>query len=239
MTQTTTEPSTDETVAFAGTIGVIGVIGIIIILLAHPIGTTDLYDDAGEFIDHVSPFWVLIHFAAAIVLAVFPLIFGTWARTLDPGPARLVAGWSATMATAGFALGVLHMIGTDTMTFWAFQDTFEAAGGSEASIIGADILLRLHAATLASWVALFFLTVPLMAGTAALMAHWGPRWLGWMAVVAGLLQIAALTVTVIEHQWTTLSDQILFRGGVTLHVLFTLALAMGLRRGAPIGEPTG
>ncbi len=237
MTHTTTDRPTDEMVAFAGRIGVVGVIGIIVVLLIHPFGTTELYDDPGKFIDHVNPFWMAIHFVAAITFAVFPLVFTTWTRTLQPGPAQVVAGWASMLAMAGFALGGLHLIGTDTMTFWAFQDTYEAAGGSEASVIGVDVLLRLHAATLSSWVAVFFLSVPLLGGIAALMAGWGPRWLGWMGIVGGAIQVVALAVTVAEHQWTTLSEQILFRTGATLFILFTLALAMGLRRGAPIGDP--
>ena len=57
-----------------------------------------------------------------------------------------VSRMRAMMSVAGVGVGAIHLAGTDTMTFWAFRDTYDAAEGSEAAAIGVDVLLRLHAA---------------------------------------------------------------------------------------------
>lgn len=228
----------DDTTRLAGTIGFWGAIAIAIVLIIHPFGTSDLYDDGFEFLDHVNAYWMIIHLAAAVIFFTLPPALGHWKDTLESARARLVAGWAHMMSIAGVGIGTLHLVGTDTMTFWAFRDTYDAAGGSEAAAIGADVLLRLHAATLTSWVTVFFFAVPLLGGIAALLDGRYPRWVGYLGVVGGALQVPAVIITVAERQWTTLSEQFVFRTGVTLFIVFWLAVAWSLRRGAPIGSPT-
>lgn len=227
----------DEAARLAGTVGFYGAIAIAIVLAIHPFGTTDLYGDGFEFLDHVNAFWMIIHLLAAAVLFTLPPLLGSWKDTLRPAPARFVGGWAHMMSIAGVGVGTIHLVGTDTMTFWAFRDTYDAANGSEAAAIGADVLLRLHAATLSSWVLVFFLAVPLLGGVAALLDGQNPKWVGYLGVLGGLLQIPALIITMAERQWTTLSEQFIFRTGATLFVVFWLAIAWGLKRGAPVGTP--
>ena len=240
MSSTIIEPRApaDDTSRLAGTIGFYGAIAIAIVLAIHPFGSTDLYGDAYEFLDHVNAYWMVIHLVAAVILFTLPPLLGSWSETLDSARARLIGKWAHTMSIAGVGVGTIHLVGTDTMTFWAFRDTYDAAGGSEAAEIGADVLLRLHAATLSSWILVFFFAVPLIGGLAALLDTRHPRWIGYLGVVAGALQVPAIITTVAERQWTTLSEQFLFRTGATLFIVFWLAIAWGLRRGTPVGTPT-
>lgn len=236
-TMTTRTAVDNETVRLAGTVGFYGAIAITILLVVHPFGTTDLYGTGSDFLGHVNAYWMIIHLLAAATLFTLPPVLGCWKDTMRSAPARFVGGWAHMMSIAGVGVGTIHLVGTDTMTFWAFRDTYDAADGSEAAAIGADVLLRLHAATLSSWVLVFFLAVPLLGGVAALLDGQNPKWVGYLGVVGGLLQIPALIVTTAERQWTTLSEQFIFRTGATLFIVFWIAIGWGLKRGAPIGTP--
>lgn len=232
-----TDRSAEETTEFVGKIGLVGVIGLAVVLAVHPFGTSDLYNDGVEFIDHVNWFWLTLHVVGALLFLSWPPVIGAWAQRLTDARARVVGGWAHTTSVAGVAVGTLHLVGTDTMTFWAFKDTFEESRGSEAAQLSVDVLLRLHAATLVSWTLIFFLAVPLLAGVASLLDGRYPRWVGYVGVVGGALQVPALIITLSERQWTTLSEQLIFRTGVTLFVVFMLAIAWSLKRGAPVGTP--
>lgn len=229
-------PAAAESTKFVGQIGVFGVIGLALVLLIHPFGSSSLYDDGLEFLDHVNWFWMMIHVVGAVLFLTWPPVIDAWANGLQDARARVVGRWAHMTSIAGVAVGTLHLVGFDTMTFWAYRDTYEAAGGSEAAATGADVLLRLHAASLSSWVVVFFLTVPLLGGVATMLDGRFPKWLGWVGIVGGLIQVPALAITLAERQWTTLSEQFLFRTGVTLFIVWMLAIAWSLQREAPIGS---
>ncbi len=240
MAQTQARPDVaydDDETRIVGQVGLIGVLITAVILAIHPFGSSDLYDDGEQFLDHVGAYWLTIHFIVAIGLLVVPLIVDRWAGTLSAPLARVIGRWAALVAIGGVSMAALHLIGTDTMSFVAFRDTFEAGEGSEATLVGADLLLRLHASTLAAWVAVFFLAVPLLAGLAGWIEGRGPRWVPALAIGAGVLELVALIITFNQRQWTTLSEQVVFRTGATLYIVWLLATCVALRRGAPIGEP--
>lgn len=221
----------------AGRLGLFFVAGLAIVLIVHPFGTTDLYDDGFGFLDHVNWFWMVLHFLGAVLFLGWPPVINAWANGLERTSARLIGQWAHTISIAGIGVGTIHLVGTDTMTFWAYRDTFDAAEGSEAAEIGADLLLRLHAATLSAWTVVFFMAVPLLGGVATLLERRYPSWVGYVGVLAGAIQVPAILVTVSERQWTTLSEQFLFRTGVTLFIGWMLVIAWSLRRGAPVGSP--
>lgn len=226
-----------ESTGFVGQIGMVGVVGLALVLIIHPFGRTELYDDGFEFLDHVNWFWMLIHVIGALLFLSWPPVLDAWARGLEDARARVVGRWAHMVSIAGVGVGTLHLVGFDTMTFWAFRDTYDAAGGSEAGDIGADLLLRIHAASLSSWVLVFFLAVPLLGGVAMLLEGRYPTWVGVVGVVGGALQVPALAITLSERQWSTLSEQFIFRTGVTLFIVWMVAIAWSLRRGAPVGTP--
>ncbi|MEM9465076.1 MAG: hypothetical protein AAGA90_06870 [Actinomycetota bacterium] len=221
----------------AGRIGLVSMAGVVVVLVIHPFGTTDIYETGGAFLDHVTGFWVVLHLVAALLFAAFPLVFGAWSLSLEAGHAKVLALWATVVCVAGYGIGALHLIGTDTVTFWVYADTYEATRDTPAGEVGADVFLRLHAATLTSWITVFWFAAPAIAGLAALRAKSGPVWLGAMALIGAALQVPAVILTLSEGQWTTVSEQGFFRTGATFTILFTIGLALGLRRGAPIGQP--
>lgn len=118
------------------------------------------------------------------------------------------------------------------MTFVAFRDTYAATAGTEAGEIGVDLLLRLHAATLAAWVTTFYLVTPLALGVAAFLDRRLPRWMPWLAWTAAGLQVVALSITIAEGQWTTVSEQVIFRSGASLFLIWVLVAVWWMRRGS-------
>ena len=223
-----TTDSTKAAIALAGRIGWIATLALGVILAVHPLGTTSLYADGAAFLDHVGPFWIAIHLIAGLLLLAWPLVLWTWASTLsDPG-SRLLGRWAAWVCSIGMAVGVLHLIATDTTTFVMFRETFEAASESEAALVGVDLLLRLHAATLTAWVTSFWFAVPALLGFAC-ARNGSPAWMTGLAAFAALAQVGALALTFASEQWTTLSETIVFRAGATALIAWFLVTTWQLR----------
>lgn len=222
----------------AGRVGVVAVLLLAVVLAIHPIGSTSLYDDGEAFLDHVDTFWIVLHVVGAIGLMFFPVIIDQWSRGLETAEARLAGRTAVIFSVIGMGVGMTHLLATDTMTFVAFTDTFEASAGSEAGRIGVDLLLRLHAATLTAWVASFFLATPLALGVASFLDKRQPRWMAPLALAAATLQVVAISIMLAERQWTTLSEQILFRSGATLFFVWLLITTWWMRKGA-IHPPSG
>lgn len=229
MSTATTSEVTETHVA--GRIGLVCVVGLAVVLGVHPFGSSDLYDDGQRFLDHVGWYWVALHFVGTLLLLTWSGIIATWAKNLATVESQFIARLAAIAAATGMGVGALHLIATDTMTFLAFSDTFEAGQGSEATLVGADLLVRLHAATLAAWVLSFWLAVPLLLGWACLRDPRLPLWAGGLALAAALLQTIALSITIAEQQWTTASEMGFFRIGATLFIGWMIAATFSMRRG--------
>jgi hypothetical protein len=102
----------------------------------------------------------------------------------------------------------------------------DGAGGAAA---GADVLLRLHAATLTAFVMAMFVAVPAAAAIAtAFDRDWGRRF--WLPVAIGALSATAVSVTLLEGQWTTLSEMGLFRPAAAAFLVWFGLVAHDLRR---------
>ncbi len=151
--------------------------------------------------------------------------------TKSYGPTLALAGVdlsfkAGTVSVMGVAVGVVHLVGTDTVTFEFFADTLES--GAPAADTVADGFLRLHAATLMSWMAVFWLGVPLCAAIASWLD--GRRdWHLWIPAAAVVLVVASMAVTFSERQFTTLSEMGLFRPAATLFIIWLFLIGRELR----------
>lgn len=227
--------STEIELASARTIGGItlgSVIAVAVILGVHPFGSTDLYGDGLEFVDHVSPFWIAIHLAGAVGTLAFPLGVAAWGASLSTGTARVWGRLAGSVATVGTAIGVLHLVATDTIVIAFFQDTVEQAGPD--ATVSADLVMRLHAATLTAWIVGFWLAVQIVVAVAA----WVDGRRGWefsLPAAAVVMLLVSLGITLAEGQYTTASDMVFFRVPVTLFLVW-LGLA-GYRMWKVTGEP--
>jgi hypothetical protein len=216
----------------AGTLGLVVTIAVAVILGVHPFGSTELYDDGSRFVDHVGPFWVAIHVAGAVLLLAIPVVLAAWVETLQTAAGQVFGRLTVTASTVAVTLAALHLVGTDTMTFVAYRDTL--ASGIEGAGAGADVLLRLHAATLMAWVLTLFVAVPIGAAAAAAGERdW--RWRFWLPAAIATLSVASISLTWAERQWTTVSEMGLLRPAITLFLVWFGLIAYRLRHPVPLG----
>lgn len=234
----TLEERTEE-IRLAGNIGFWSVLALAVLLGIHPFGTTDLYDDGQQFLEHVNAFWVTIHFLGALAFVSFIAPVATWARNLVDARSRLIGQWALYTGIVGTAIGLIHLVATDTTVFVAFADTFTAGSGSEAVTVAADLLLRLHASTLVAWTLSYFIAFPALLGWAARADGRFPNWYPWVSWIGALLGVAALAVTMAQRQWTTLSEMGLFRPSVVLFILWVVVTTWWMRKGSLIGVADG
>ena len=106
---------TDE-ISLAGNVGFWAVVMTTVVLLIHPFGTTELYDDGQQFLEHVDVLWVTIHFVVALLFMVLLLPINVWARKLSTTTARTWGHLATLVAIAGTAVGLFHLTATDTTT---------------------------------------------------------------------------------------------------------------------------
>ncbi len=220
-------PTEAESIRLIGTIGLVAAIGVAVILGIHPPGDSDLYDDPLEFGEHVGAFWITIHVLAAVVTLAFPLVLATWGRMLDTARARVFGSLLAGTATLGTGLGVLHLVGTDTITIAFYEDSL----GSPGSEVGADVFLRLHAATLITWIVGFWFAVQLVGAVAAWVD--GKRgWRVYLPAAGAVLAAVSVVITISERQFTTLSEMVLFRTSVTIFIVWLALIGWTMRKHA-------
>ena len=209
-----------------GTLGVVVTVAVAVILGVHPLGSTDLYDDGPRFVEHVGAFWVVIHFVGALLLLAIPVVLAGWVKTLGTASSQVFGRLTVTVAVVGVTLAMLHLVGTDTTTFLAYEDTLESGAGGAA--IGADVLLRVHAATLMAWVMSMFVALPAGAAAAAASDHdWS--WRFWLPAATAVVSVGSVSVTLTERQWTTLSEMGLLRPAITLFLVWFGLTAYRLR----------
>ena len=214
-----------------GTLGVVVTVAVAVILGVHPFGSSGLYDDGPRFVEHVGALWVVIHFAGAMLLLAVPVVIGAWAETLGTAVGQVFGRLTVYVSVVAVALAMLHLLGTDTMTFLAYEDTL--ASGVDGAVVGADVLLRVHAATLMAWVMAMFVAMPI----AAAVASAGDRdwsWRFWLPLAIATVSLASVSITLVERQWTTLSEMGLLRPAITLFLVWFGLTAYRLRRPAPL-----
>jgi hypothetical protein len=214
-----------------GTLGVVVTVAAAVILGVHPFGSTDLYDDGARFVHHVGALWVVIHVLGALLFLAIPVVIGAWAQTLGTATGQVFGKLTVTVSVIAVALAVLHLVGTDTMTFLAYEDTL--ASGIEGAVVGADVLLRLHAATLTAWVLSLFVALPMAAAVATAFDR-DSSWRFWLPTVVAVLGVASVSVTLAERQWTTLSELGLLRPAITLFLAWFGLISYRLRRQSSI-----
>ena len=54
------------------------------------------------------------------------MVIASWAETLVAATSQVFGGLTVTVSVVAVALAVLHLVGTDTMTFLAYEDTLAA-----------------------------------------------------------------------------------------------------------------
>jgi hypothetical protein len=223
----TPEQLVDDRRRVTGTTGVVVAVAVGVLLGGHPLGSTDLYNDGPRFTHHVGYFWVTIHFLGALLLLAVPAVVSAASDAMLRPAAQVFGRIATSVSIGGVALAVLHLAGTDTTTFLTYENTLNS--GIEGATAGADVLLRVHAATLTAFVLTLFVALPAAFAVAtALERDW--TWRFWLPVATSVVATASLCVTLAERQWTTTSEMGLLRPAMVLFLVWFGLVSYRLRR---------
>ena len=156
--------------------------------LLHPTGAED--DHEAIFTEYAaSDVWVFTHFVEFILVLMALAGLLVLCRALRPGtPYLALLAAAATIATAG-AWAVLQ--GVDGITLKQNVDAWAAASGTEeATAFASAETVRWVEWGLQSYFRLLLGAAFVLVGAALLRGRLAPRWLGALALLAGVLSLA-------------------------------------------------
>lgn len=168
-----------------GVLAIVGGLGYFITLLLHG----DLPDQTTEIaLEHIAgrPEWRLLKLALIASVLCWIGAFTALARSLSGGLSGLLARYAVSSATIGIAIVMVEyaIIGhalKDVADAWLAAPAPEA----QVQLRMAEVMLAITGGLFHSFVA-WMLGLPyVLLGTAIVLGRGYPRWLGWVAVVAG------------------------------------------------------
>lgn len=174
-----------QALKLGGTLAVVGGLGYLVTLLLHG----DLPDQTTEIaLEHIAgrPEWRALKLALIASALCWIGAFTALVRSLPRGLSTLLGRWAVSVAIVGVAIVVVEY----AIIGHALKDVADAwraapAGDAEAHLRMADVMLAITGGLFHSFVA-WMLGLPyVLLGAAVVLGRGYPRWLGWVAVVAG------------------------------------------------------
>lgn len=129
--------------------------------------------------------WVVDHYALAWVVAIALLAFIVFSRSFGDEPSM---SW-ARIALGFGVIGVVIMMLTVVMEGIAMKEAAE-----EAAPATAEAVAYITEAVFVAGIGTFFGLTPVLYGTAILTGDTYPGWMGWMAVISGVVGLASASV---------------------------------------------
>ena len=174
-----------QALKLGGTLAVVGGLGYFVTLLLHG----DLPDETTEAaLEHIAgrPEWRMLKLALITFVLCWIGAFMALVRSLSGGLSGLVGRWAVASAIIGVGIVVVEyaIIGH---ALKAVADAWRVASGpnAEMRLRMAEIMLAITGGLFHSFVA-WMLGLPyVLLGLAIALGLGYPRWLGWVAVVAG------------------------------------------------------
>ena len=174
-----------QALKFGGTLAVMGGLGYFVALLLHG----DLPDQTTEIaLEHIAdrPEWRVLKLALIASVLCWIGAFTALVRSLPQGLSILLGRWAVSIAIVGVAIVVVEY----AIIGHALKDVADAwlvASGTdtEVNLRMAEVMLAITGGLFHSFVA-WMLGLPyVLLGAAIVLGSGYPRWLGWIAVVAG------------------------------------------------------
>lgn len=174
-----------QALKFGGALAVMGGLGYFVALLLHG----DLPDQTTEIaLEHIAgrPEWRVLKLALIASVLCWIGAFTALVRSLPQGLSILLGRWAVSIAIVGVAIVVVEY----AIIGHALKDVADAwlvASGTdtEVNLRMAEVMLAITGGLFHSFVA-WMLGLPyVLLGAAIVLGSGYPRWLGWVAVVAG------------------------------------------------------
>lgn len=213
-----------QALKFGGALAVMGGLGYFVTLLLHG----DLPDQTTEIaLEHIAgrPEWRALKLALIASVLCWIGAFTALVRSLPQGLSNLLGQWAVSISIVGVAIVVVEyaIIGH---ALKAVADAWLAAPAidKEATLRMAEVMLAITGGLFHSFVA-WMLGLPyVLLGAAVVLGRGYPRWLGWVAIVAGS---GALLAGMTRFLGIGLVPYPLLYGGFVIPVSIWLA-AMGV-----------
>ena len=174
-----------QALKFGGALAVMGSLGYFVALLLHG----DLPDQTTEIaLEHIAgrPEWRVLKLALIASVLCWIGAFTALVQSLPQGLSILLGRWAVSIAIVGVAIVVVEY----AIIGHALKDVADAwlvASGTdtEVNLRMAEVMLAITGGLFHSFVA-WMLGLPyVLLGAAIVLGSGYPRWLGWVAVVAG------------------------------------------------------
>jgi hypothetical protein len=174
-----------QALKFGGVLAVIGGLGYFVTLLLHG----DLPDQTVEIaLEHIAgrPEWRALKLALIASVLCWIGAFTALVQSLPQGLSRLLGRWAVSISIVGVAIVVIEY----AIIGYVLKDVADAwlaapATDREVSLWMAEVMLAITGGLFHSFVA-WMLGLPyVLLGAAIVLGSGYPRWLGWVAVVAG------------------------------------------------------
>jgi hypothetical protein len=207
--------------------------------LVHPVTPIDDQQGVARVIAD-SDFWVPIHLA--IVLGIALMLFGLVAirRAITEGLPGALARFGLVAAVAGATIGLILVILDGVAARQLAQEWAAAASGDKAVALGLVHVNETINLALASLFNFEFAAVTfILFGLAVGLSEAYPRWLGWVAVLAGVLSVVAGTIQAYVGEPTGASRTLTIIGPtlITLWLLIMGILVLRKARAVSIVAP--
>jgi Domain of unknown function (DUF4386) len=204
--------------------------------LVHPVTPEDDPVGVAQVIADSDP-WTPIHLV--IVLGIFLMLGGLIAiyQTIRGGLAGALARFGLFAAVAGVTIGLILVILDGVAARQLAQEWASAAPSEKATALGlvhVNETINFALASLFNFV--FAAATFILFGSAVAMSDVYPRWLGWVAVVAGVASIGAgLTQALVGEPTTT--SRVLTIFGPTVITLWLLSMGILLLQKSRTASP--
>jgi Domain of unknown function (DUF4386) len=204
--------------------------------LVHPVTPEDDPVGVAQVIADSDP-WTPIHLV--IVLGIFLMLGGLIAiyRTIRGGLAGALARFGLFAAVAGVTIGLILVILDGVAARQLAQEWASAAPSEKATALGlvhVNETINFALASLFNFV--FAAATFILFGSAVAMSDVYPRWLGWVAVVAGVASIGAGLTQALVGEPTTAS-RVLTIFGPTVITLWLLSMGILLLQRSRTASP--
>ena len=177
-----------------------------------------------------SDIWITVHllfFVGAVLMAVFLIALH---RTMLDGLAGALSrlGYFGTLASTGV---ITVAVGLDGMASKAIHDAWAAAPDSEkaTALRVAEAMEEMDVGIFSAWIILFFGATFIAYGLAVATSDNFPKWLGWVAVVLGLISLAVGFYQAYDGLSVFITNYA-FAGTATLLTVWVLVMAILMAR---------
>jgi hypothetical protein len=209
----------------AGLVAMVGAVLAVVFNFLHP--TADEVDNVRSSVQTAADegIWVFDHYILGWTVALALFAFIAISRSFLKEPA---ASWGRVALIFGIG-GSTLLFATVVIDGWAVKEAAEAQG-EEIAVSVAYVAEAFFIASIGA----FFGITPVLFGTAVLSGDEYPAWLGWTAVLAGILGVVTGTIIFFDG-FSDFTVNILFTGA---SLLFTVWIgAMGYQLWQRSSEP--